>query len=124
MIKCIKMNMYDPNSPYIYNQYLIYTGGIHPTPEQYNRFAHNFYYFHHNQQMYHMYSMPQPMLQPIPQQTYQDTSKETSQDENFIIDVKQPEHTMHPSTKVNRNCKLNMQCRDKTCLFFHHPFLE
>lgn len=101
------MNMYDPNVPYLYNQYLIYNGGIHPTPEQYHKFAYNFYYYQYPQ----MY----PLYPPIQQQPNQ---------ENFIIDVKQPEHILQPSTNVNRYCNLNMDCKDISCLLFHHPSLN
>ena len=99
--------MYDPNGLYLYNQYLIYNRGIHPTPEQYHKFVQNFYYY----QYPHMYPS-YPVYQYQPNQ------------ENFIIDVKQPEHQLEPSTKLNKNCNLNMDCKDTGCLLFHHPSLN
>lgn len=113
------MNVYDPNGAYIYNQYLIYSGGIHPTTEQYHKFAQNFYYYQ-NQQMY-------PLYPPIQQPIYQFQSQPNQ--ENFIINVKQPEHTLQPTTQTNKtqtnkNCSLNMECKDIACLLFHHPSLN
>jgi hypothetical protein len=106
------MNSYDPNTAYIYNQYLIQSNGIHPSPIQFHTFAQNFYYYYQNQQMQY--------YQPIQMQYYQIPQNQ----ENFVIDVKQSEHTLQTSTKVNRNCNLNMECKDISCLLFHHPSLN
>ena len=114
------MNGYDPNSAFIYNHYLTYSGGIHPTPEQYNTFANNYYYYRQQQVplMYHfpppqphmMYQMPHfiPIQQPIPDACVVEIS-----DQNIL----QP----NPLKDNRRNCELNMNCKDIYCLNFHHP---
>jgi len=99
------MNSYDPNGYYIYNQYLIYSGGIHPTLDQYNRFAQNFYYYQNPYIQMQYYQIPQDQ-------------------ENFIINVKQPEHLLQPTNNTKKNCDLNMECKDISCLLFHHPSLN
>lgn len=97
------MNGYDQNGLYIYNQYLIQSNGIHPSPTQYYTFAQNFYYYQSQQMQY--YQIPQNQ-------------------ENFIINVKQPEHTLQSTNNIKKNCDLNMECKDTSCLLFHHPSLN
>ena len=78
---------------FLYSQYLMYSGGIHPTYDQYNYFVNNYFL---RQQPYipQMYNLP-PHFIPI---------------------------TNHQPVKQNRhNCELNMTCKDAYCLNFHHP---
>jgi hypothetical protein len=105
------MNSYDPNGAYIYNQYLIQSNGIHPSPTQYHIFAQNFYYYQNHQMQYY---------QPVQMQYYQMSQNQ----ENFIIDVKQQEHRLQPTNNTKKNCDLNMECKDISCLLFHHPSLN
>jgi hypothetical protein len=114
------MNGYGPNSAFIYQQYLNYSGGIHPTPEQFNMYLSNYYYYRQQQQqpvpiMYHypqppiMYPMPAPFV-PI------------QNPESCVVEIKE-QHVLQPNpVKDNRrNCELNMNCKDIYCLNFHHP---
>ena len=70
--------------------------------------------------MYHMYSMPQPMLQPIPQQTYQDTSKEHNYPKNYSehTDVSKytdsdfvPVISSQYLSIICKNIKISLYCR-------------
>jgi len=95
------ININNKMNPYMYNPYLTYSGGFYPQ---------NYYYPSQQMPPQNYYYPPQF----IPHQNQ----------ENFVIDVKQPEHQLQTTSNANRNCKLNMECKDVNCVFFHHPSLK
>jgi len=141
------MSIYNGESAFIYNQYLIQSGGIHPTFDQFYAFSQTYYQYKRSMYMIqptvyipiYPVSQPAPMICQTPE-FIKPTIKtietippmQDDSNEQCIIEVKPEEKYQQKipnnfafnkryGLKNKDECNDGMSCKNVYCKYFHHP---